>query len=67
MMPDFSGFDFLNHLKNKKIEVPVIVVTANTDTDYKKKALSLGAKDYMTKPIQFDELLDKIKKVVELV
>ena len=67
MMPDFSGFDFLDHLNKEKIDVPVIVITANVDIDYKNKALNLGAKDYITKPIQFNELLDKIKKTVELV
>jgi len=67
MMPDFSGFDFLKHLKNNDIDVPVIVVTANADSDYRSKSIELGAKYFVTKPIQFDELLDKIKNVTELV
>ena len=67
MMPEFSGFDFLNHLNKHKIEIPVIVITASADTDYKVRSLELGAKDFINKPIQFDELLEKIKKTVELV
>lgn len=67
MMPDFSGFDFLNHLKNKKISIPVIVITANTDSGNRERAFKLGAKAYITKPIQFNILLDKIKKSKQLV
>ena len=67
MMPEFSGFDFLNHLKLKKLDIPVIIITANVDIDYKDRAFELGAKDYITKPIQFKELTDKINRVLQLV
>lgn len=67
MMPEFSGFDFLNHLRKHKLNVPVIIITANIDIDYKDKAFDLGAKDYISKPIQFKELIDKINKVLQIV
>jgi len=67
MMPDLSGFDFLKQLKIRGIKVPVVVITANADVDCRDKALGLGAKAYLNKPIQFNELLDKIKNTIELV
>ena len=66
MMPEFSGFDFLNHLKLNKLNIPVIIITANVDIDYKDKAFELGAKDYINKPIQFKELRDKINRVLQI-
>ena len=67
MMPEFSGFDFLVHLKLKDTDMPVIVISANIESDFKEKSIELGAKDYITKPIQFNILLDKIKKIAQLV
>jgi DNA-binding response OmpR family regulator len=66
MMPEFSGFDFLKYLKINNLSVPVIVITANADVEYKEKSIALGAKDYLNKPIQFNELKDKINKVLQL-
>lgn len=67
MMPDLSGFDFLKQIKSENINVPVLVITANMDLDYRDKALELGAKGYLTKPIQFSELLDEIKNTIKFV
>ncbi|MCB2195050.1 MAG: response regulator [Bacteroidetes bacterium] len=66
MMPEFSGFDFLKHLKTYNLSVPVIIITANADVEYKDKSFELGAKDYLNKPIQFIELKDKINRVLQL-
>lgn len=66
MMPEFSGFDFLSYLKLHNLSVPVIVITANADVEYKDKSFELGAKDFITKPIQFVELKDKMNRVLQL-
>lgn len=66
MMPEFSGFDFLKYLKTNQLSIPVIIITANADVEYKERSFELGAKDYLNKPIQFVELKNKINKVLQL-
>lgn len=60
MLPNFSGFDVLKHIRSISV-VPVIIATAkDTDTD-KMLGLNLGADDYITKPFSLVELLARIK------
>ena len=54
-LPDFSGFELLKNIKNN-ISIPVIVISAYSDTQTKVKAFKYGASDYMTKPIELEEL-----------
>jgi diguanylate cyclase (GGDEF)-like protein len=58
MMPEVSGFDILSavraHPKFKYL--PVIILTASTDTENKLKALDLGATDFLGKPLDQSEL-----------
>lgn len=62
MMPEMNGFEFLEnlkadpHLKN----IPVIVLTAMQDKASEEKAVKMGALDYMKKPLDVNELEDKI-------
>ncbi|MFP5270338.1 PAS domain-containing protein [Coleofasciculus sp.] len=66
MMPEMDGFETCRHLKawEKTQDIPVIFMTAAVDTsntDAKVKGLSLGAVDYISKPIQLDEVLARVK------
>ncbi|MEQ9622718.1 PAS domain-containing protein [Coleofasciculus chthonoplastes] len=66
MMPDMDGFETCRHLKawEKTKDIPVIFMTAAVDTSNsqaKVKGLSLGAVDYISKPIQLDEVLARVK------
>ncbi|MGD8212625.1 MAG: EAL domain-containing protein [Desulfobacterales bacterium] len=58
MMPDVSGFDILSAVRtHSKFEhLPVIILTASTDTESKLKALDLGATDFLAKPLDQSEL-----------
>ena len=58
MLPGVSGFDILKKLKENDVtkEVPVICVTAKSETDDKIYGLSLGAVDYITKPFNINEV-----------
>jgi diguanylate cyclase (GGDEF)-like protein len=62
MLPDISGFEVCNLLKkNSNTErIPIIFLTALANTQEKIKGFSLGAVDYVTKPIQYEELLIRI-------
>ena len=54
-LPDFTGFDLLQNIKNS-VSLPIIVISAHSDTSTKVKAFKYGASDYMVKPIDLEEL-----------
>ena len=58
MMPEVSGFDILQAVRahSKFGHLPIIILTAATDTENKLKALSLGATDFLAKPLDQSEL-----------
>ncbi len=62
-MPEMSGLDVLRSLRQTTTatELPVIVVSANTQSADIVEALSLGANDYATKPVDFPVVLARIK------
>jgi len=71
IMPEMDGFETCRHLKTweKTKDIPVIFMTAAIDTsncEAKVKGLSLGAVDYITKPMQVDEVLARIKTHLHL-
>jgi serine/threonine protein kinase/CheY-like chemotaxis protein len=55
MMPDVNGLDVLQWVRERHSasELPIIMVTARTDTADVVEALGMGANDYVTKPIEF--------------
>src|ERR1700693_5220155 len=61
-MPDISGLEALKTLREvySPIEMPVIMVTAKTQSEDIVKALDLGASDYLTKPVDFPVALARI-------
>lgn len=64
MMPIMNGYEFLTELRNCGNQTPAIMVTAKSKIDDKKIAYDLGIDDYLTKPIDFDELKFRIKAVL---
>ena len=61
-MPEVSGLDALQKLRDhySAAELPIIMVTAKTQSDDVVKALDLGANDYLTKPIDFPVAVARI-------
>ncbi|NDJ25435.1 response regulator [Nostoc sp. B(2019)] len=68
MMPGIDGFETCHRLKNnqKTKDIPVIFMTAISETVEKVKGLHLGAVDYITKPIEYEEVLARINVHLEL-
>jgi diguanylate cyclase (GGDEF)-like protein len=62
LMPDLDGFETCRQLKlnDKTCHVPIIFMSALSDTEDKVKGFNAGAVDYVTKPIQREELLARI-------
>jgi len=63
MMPGMDGFQACELLKNQShtCDIPIIFMTALSDTVDKVRGFTLGAADYITKPIQHEELLARVK------
>lgn len=68
MMPEINGFDACKILKSNQItkEIPVIFISALTDVSHKLEAFHCGGVDYITKPFQKDEILERVKTHVTL-
>ena len=61
-LPDGNGLDFFERLHEKLAESSVIVFTADGNIDDAVRAMKLGAVDFLTKPVDQEELLRKIDK-----
>lgn len=59
-LPDMSGFEVLKRIKAFRPSLPVIIVTGNHDESEGRRAIELGARDYITKPIDFIYLLNEL-------
>lgn len=68
MMPGMDGFETCRHLKSdpRIQDIPIIFMTALSDTAHKVKGLQLGAVDYITKPFQYEEVLVRIEHQLKL-
>lgn len=68
MLPGISGLEVLKTIREKHgiVELPIILVTAKTDTKDVVSALKIGANDYIKKPINFDILSARIKTQLQL-
>ncbi len=64
VMPEVDGFEAFDEIcrKRKSNDVKIIAVTAHAMTTEKKRILAYGFDDYISKPIDDDELNEKIKK-----
>ncbi|MCH9741278.1 MAG: response regulator transcription factor [Epsilonproteobacteria bacterium] len=61
MLPGHNGFEVCQILRNKNIDIPIIMLTAKETVSDKVTGLNHGADDYMSKPFSFEELLARIK------
>ncbi|WP_440682174.1 response regulator transcription factor [Cysteiniphilum halobium] len=66
-LPDQDGQNWLANLRVKHMHVPVIVVSARSDSDEVVKALENGANDYVRKPFDMPELVARIKRNLDLI
>lgn len=63
-MPEISGIDVLEKIRGKKPDIGVIIVTAYGEVNSYLKAMTLGAFEYLNKPIKLDELRRVISKAL---
>lgn len=62
-MPGMSGLELLKHIKQKYEKPPpvVMMITAYGDDENYREAMKLGADDFLTKPLDFSALKEKLK------
>ncbi len=68
MMPGMDGFEVCKRLKadTKTREIPIIFLTAKSETENVVKGFELGAVDYVTKPFSAEELLARVKTHIDI-
>ncbi|MBC6491534.1 response regulator [Flavihumibacter stibioxidans] len=64
-MPGMSGLELLDHIKQKYHKPPplVMMITAYGDAENFNTAKELGADDFLTKPVDFNQLREKLKTI----
>jgi DNA-binding response OmpR family regulator len=63
-LPDVSGFEVLQHLRSDSYDIPVLILSAQTEVDDRVKGLKLGADDYLIKPYDSRELLARVETIL---
>jgi DNA-binding NtrC family response regulator len=65
VMPGVNGLELLKHIKDCQPDVPVIMVTGFASVGTAVEAMRIGARDYVTKPCENDELLIKLRRALD--
>src|SRR5665213_2343632 len=64
-LPDMNGLEILQKLKTSYPQLPVIMLTGETDLQTAVKAIQQGAHNYLTKPFESDQLIITVQNAVE--
>jgi two-component system OmpR family response regulator len=64
MLPSLDGLSLIEELRRKKINTPIIVLSAKRSVDDRIKGLQIGGDDYLTKPFSFSELLARVQALI---
>jgi two-component system, OmpR family, copper resistance phosphate regulon response regulator CusR len=65
IMPNLNGIDLCNQLRQKDIQIPVLMLTALGTIDDKVIGFEAGADDYLVKPFEFKELLVRVRALLK--
>jgi len=62
-MPGMDGLSLLGEIKKEWPDIPVMMVTAYGDEERRRQAMALGAAEFITKPVDFDVLKDRLRQL----
>ena len=64
-MPDLSGIEVIQHIRIvRKLEIPILVMSGNTNENTILESYNLGIDDYMKKPVSLDEMVARINRIL---
>jgi two-component system OmpR family response regulator len=64
MLPIRDGLNLIEELRRRKVNTPVIILSAKRSVDQRVRGLQAGGDDYLTKPFAFTELLERIRALI---
>ena len=64
MMPDIDGFQFAESVRRVNKHTPILFMSAKDDLPSKQKGFQLGIDDYMVKPVDFDEMILRVRALL---
>ena len=62
-MPGMDGLELLGEIKHRRPDLPVMMVTAYGDDERRRRARELGASEFITKPVDFDQLKEQLRQL----
>jgi CheY-like chemotaxis protein len=62
-MPGMDGLELLDEIKQRRPHLPVMMVTAYGDDERRRRARELGAFEFFTKPVDFDQLKEQLRQL----
>ena len=62
-MPGMDGLALLREIKVRRPDLPVMMVTAYGDEERRRRAAEIGAADFLTKPVDFDFLKERLRQL----
>lgn len=65
-LPRMSGIDLTQKIKQSNIDIPVVLLTVTQDVEVAMKAVSMGAYDFIVKPVNFPQLLISLERAIYL-
>lgn len=64
-MPVMTGIETLKHIRSTNKQLPIVMVTTESEKEKVVEAIKAGANDYMLKPFNPQDVLDKLQKFLE--
>ena len=64
MLPSMDGLTICRHVREARINTPILMLTARDDVADRVQGLESGADDYLGKPFEFDELLARVRALI---
>jgi two-component system chemotaxis response regulator CheY len=67
-MPDINGLELVSFLKNHPVHraIPIMVISTESREEDRKRAEALGAEEYLVKPFQAQDLIEKLRRLLKV-
>ena len=64
MLPKLDGLSLIENLRRRKVNIPILILSAKRSVDDRVRGLQTGGDDYLTKPFAFSELLARVRALI---